>query len=72
MEFTTVNSTHDEIAEAIRGAHGKDVTKECSIVYLGQAIIGIAEDTEILERNVKCPHYSWINIGRDCYLAIVK
>lgn len=72
MEFTTLNSTHDEMAEAIRGAWGKDVLKDCTLVYAGQFIIGIAKDIEILEKNAKCPHYSWIEIGKGCFLAIVK
>ena len=52
MEFITVNSTHDELAEAARGVWGKDVLKDCSLVYFGQGIVGIADNVEILEKNV--------------------
>ena len=72
MEFTTLNSTHDEIVEAIRGVWGKDVLKDCTLVYAGQIIIGIADNTEILDRNVKCSHYEWNEIGNGCFLSILK
>ena len=72
MEFTTLNSTHDEIVEAIRGVWGKDVMKDCTLVYAGQVIFGIAESTEILDRNAKCSHYPWNEIGTNCYMAVVK
>ena len=72
MEFTTVNSTHDEIAEAIRGVWGKDVLKDCSLVYFGQGVVGIADNVEILDKNVKCSHYDWQPIGDRIYFAVVK
>lgn len=72
MEFTTLNSTHDEIVEAIRGVWGKDVLKDCTLVYFGQGIIGLANDTETLNKNVKCNHYDWIELATGCYLAILK
>jgi len=72
MEFTTLNSTHEEMAEAIRGAWGKDATKDCTLVYIGQAVIGLAKDVETLNTNVKCNHYDWIQLANGCFLAILK
>lgn len=72
MEFTTLNSTHDEIAEAIRGVWGKDIMKDCSFVYCGQLIIGMGDNTTLLDKNVKCPHTDWVEIGNKCWLAILK
>lgn len=72
MEFTTFATKHEDLAEALKGVWGKDVYKDCSLVYCGQLIIGIAEDTEILDKNVKCSHYSWEKIGDNVYLSILK
>lgn len=72
MEFTTVNSNHEELAEATRGAWGKDVLKDCSFVYFGQGVIGIGDSVEILDKNVKCNHYDWHPLGNRVYFAIVK
>lgn len=72
MELTTFNSTHEELAEAVRGAWGKDVLPGCTLVYTGQVIFGMAETTEILDKNARCSHYPWINIGTGCYLAVIK
>lgn len=72
MEFVGINTTHDELTEAIRGLYGKDILKDCSFAYCGQLIIGIGENTTILDNNVKCKHTEWINIGEKCWLAILK
>lgn len=72
MEFTTLNSTHEELAEAIRGVWGKKISKECSIVYLGNLIVGIAASTYILEKEVGANHYPWKEIGEGVYLAVTK
>ncbi len=72
MEFTTLNSTHEELAEAVRGVWGKDVGKDFSLVYFGQGIVGIADSVEVLERNVKCSHHDWQPIGDRVYFAVVK
>ncbi len=72
MEFTSLNSTHEELAEAVRGVWGKDVHKDCSLVYFGQGIVGIADSVEVLERNVKCSHHDWQPIGDRVYFAVVK
>ena len=71
MEFTTLNSTHEELAEAVRGVWGKDVHKDCSLVYFGQGIVGVG-DPAVLEKNVKCSHYEWQQIGERVYFAVVK
>lgn len=72
MEFTTLNSTHDELAEAIRGVWGKKVEKDCSFVYLGQAVLGIAASTYILDKKCAVPHYDWHQIGSDTFIAILR
>ena len=72
MEFTTVNSTHEELAEATRGVWGKDVLRDCSIVYFGQGIIGIADNVTTLDKNVKCSHYEWEQIGDNVFFAVLK
>lgn len=71
MEFTTLNSNHEELAEAVRGAWGKDVGKDFSLVYFGQGIVGVG-DPAVLEKNVKCSHYEWQQIGERVYFAVVK
>lgn len=72
MELTTLNSTHDEIAEAIRGCWGRDVTKESTIVYAGQLIVGQAETTEILDKQVKVKHKDWIPVGENLYITFLN
>lgn len=72
MEITTSFTNHNDLAEAVRGYWGKDIGKNFSFVYFGQAVIGIADSTEILDKECKCNHYPWINIGDKTYLAILK
>lgn len=71
MEFTTSFTNHEDLAEALRGVWGKDVLEDCSFVYFGQGIIGIG-DLEILDKNCKCKHGDWINIGNKTYFSILK
>ena len=72
MEFTTLNSTHEELAEAIRGVWGKKIGKNFAVVYLGNVIIGIAASTYILDKEVGANHYEWKEIGEGVYLALTK
>ncbi|MBR6457078.1 MAG: hypothetical protein IKS71_00640 [Bacteroidales bacterium] len=72
MEITSFNSTHDELAEATRGYWGKDVLKDCTLVYCGQIVFGVAKDTATLDKNAKCPHYDWNLIGSGCWMAVIK
>jgi hypothetical protein len=72
MEFTTINTPHEELAEALRGCHGKKVEKDCSFVYLGQAVIGIGKSTYILDKACGVPHHEWHQIGNDVFFAILR
>lgn len=72
MEFVGINTTHEELTEAIRGVYGKDILKDCSFVYCGHLIIGSGKTTEILDKNCKVNHTPWQKIGDDLYLAILK
>ena len=72
MEMTTLNSTHDEITEAIRGCWGKDTTKETTIVYVGQLIVGLGENTEILDKQVRVKHKDWIPVGENLYITFLN
>lgn len=72
MEITTLNSTHEELAEAVRGVWGKDVTKDATIVYAGQLIVANGEDLEKINKNVKCKHKQWIEIGEHCWMTVVE
>lgn len=72
MEFTTLNSSLEDIAEAVKGAWGKDILKDCSFVYCGHLVIGSGKTTEILDKNCKVNHTPWQQIGDELYLAILK
>jgi len=72
MEITTSYTSHEDLAEATRGYWGKDVGKDFSLVYFGQAVIGQADNSDILEKECKCAHYRWVEIGNNTYLAILK
>jgi len=72
MEFTTQNTSHEELAEALRGCHGKKVEKDCSFVYLGQAVLAIGKSTYILDKSVGVAHGPWHQIGDDVFFAILR
>lgn len=72
MEITTLNSTHDELAEAVRGIWGKDILKDCKFVYCGNIVFGFGNNTEVLDKNVKCSHYEWSKINDNLYCAIIR
>lgn len=72
MEFITPNSSQQELADALRGCHGKKVEKDCSFVYLGQAVIGIGASTYILDKSVGVAHGPWHQLGPDTFLAILR
>lgn len=71
MEITTSYTNHDDLADALRGAHGKDVGQDYKISYLGTVIVGQGK-MEVLDKNCKIKHYEWQAIGTDLYLAFVK
>lgn len=71
MEILNPYSQPDEIADAIKGYWGKEVTKDYSIVYVGQAVIGIG-DVAILNKKCAVKHYDWQSIGDNIWIAIVK
>jgi hypothetical protein len=71
MEFITYNSTHEEIADGIRGVYGKKIDKDCSIVYLGNAIIAIG-DLDKIKKSVECKTSEWISIGNNVYISIYE
>lgn len=72
MEFITSYSDTKDLADALKGCHGKEVTKDYQFVYCGQMIIGMADNTDILDKNCKCKHYDWKAIGNKVWLAIIK
>lgn len=72
MEFITPNSNPQEIADALRGCHGKKVEKDCSFVYLGQAILGIGKSTYILDKSVGVAHGPWYQLSEDVFFAILR
>lgn len=72
MEMTTLNSTHEELAEATRGCWGKDVSKDTTIVYVGQLIVANGKDLETINKEVKAGHKEWIEIGDHCWMTVLK
>ena len=72
MEFTTNNSTHEELADALRGVHGKDVGKDFAFIYLGQGVIGMADNTATLDKHVGVDHYSWIQLADKVWVAVCR
>ena len=72
MEFTTSYTNHDDLAEATRGLHGKDIGKDYKIVAVENIIIGFAENTEILDKHVAAKHDVWTQIGNNVYITILK
>lgn len=71
MEIISYKSNLGEISDAIKGAYGKHVDKDCKIVYFGQGIIGIGDKT-ILDKKVGISHYEWIELAEGVYFSIVK
>lgn len=72
MEYVGINTTHDDLVEAVKGTYGKDVLIDCSFAYCGTVVFGFGKNTEILDKNCKCKHYDWKRIGDDVYIAILK
>ena len=71
MEILNPFSTNEDIADAVKGSWGKEVTKDYSVVYCGQLVIGIGEKS-ILDKYCAVKHYDWVSIGDNVWLAIVK
>lgn len=75
MEILNPFSKTDEVAEAIRGAWGKDcgeyMGKPFKLIYCGQVIFGLGEKN-VLEKKCSVSHYDWEEIGSNVYLAVVK
>lgn len=72
MEFTTSYTNHNDLAEATKGIHGKEVGKDYTIVCVENLIIGIAANTDILDKKVTSQHYEWKQIGNGVYLSVLK
>lgn len=72
MEIITSFSNHEDIADAIKGSYGKEIGKDYKLVYIGNVIIGMADNTTILDKNCKQKHYEWIEIGEKLFLAFCK
>lgn len=72
MEYVGINTTHDDLVEAVKGTYGKDVLTDCSFAYCGTVVFGFGKNTEILDKNCKCKHYDWKRIGDDVYISILK
>lgn len=72
MEMTTSFTNHEDLAEATRGIHGKEIGKDYKIVCIENLIIGIAENTDILDKHITTRHYEWNQIGTNTYLTILK
>lgn len=72
MEYVGINTTHDDLVEAVKGTYGKDVLTDCSFAYCGMVVFGFGKNTEILDKNCKCKHYDWKKIGDGVYISILK
>lgn len=72
MEYVGINTTHDDLVEAVKGTYGKDVLTDCSFAYCGMVVFGFGKNTEILDKNCKCKHYDWKQIGDGVYISILK
>jgi hypothetical protein len=72
MEFVTHNSNVEQLADAMRGVHGKHVSKDFSFLYLGQGVLGVADSTDILDRHVGVAHHEWLRLGDRVWFAICK
>lgn len=72
MEYVGINTSHDDLVEAVKGTYGKDVLTDCSFAYCGMVVFGFGENTEILDKNCKCKHYDWKRIGDGVYISILK
>lgn len=72
MEYVGINTTHDDLVEAVKGTYGKDVLTDCSFAYCGTVVFGFGKNTEILDKNCKCKHYDWKKIGDGVYISILK
>lgn len=71
MEIINPYSDSKDMADAIKGYWGKEVSKDCTIVYCGQVMIGIG-DVEVLEKKCAARHYDWEQIGGNIYIAVIK
>lgn len=71
MEFVTFNTEPHELAEALRGAYGKHVDKDCQIVFFGNAAIGIGVPS-VLDKRIGVSHYDWKQIGDNVWFCVLK
>lgn len=71
MEIISFNSKADDIAEAIRGPHGKETYSDCSIIYLGIIVIVIGS-LESAIKKLKCKHSDWEQIGDKVWISVIQ
>jgi hypothetical protein len=71
MDLVSFNSENKDIAEAVRGAWGKEVTTETKIVYCGQIVFAIGKLDDI-KKQCKQTVYDWISIGSDAYMGVIQ
>lgn len=73
MEYVGINTSHDDLVEAVKGMYGKDIYKECQFVYSGQLVYGFGtNDTTLLDKKCKVSHYDWYKLANNVYIAIIK
>ena len=70
MEIISFNSKNEDIAEAIRGPHGKEIYSDCSIIYLGTIVIVIG-NLESAIKKLKCKHTDWESLSDRVWMAVV-
>lgn len=71
MELLSFNSKEQDIADALKGAWGKEVYEECSLVYCGHIVwaFGALED---IKKRAKQQVYSWKQVADGIYVGIIK
>lgn len=71
MDIINFNSKNEEIAEAVRGSWGKEVTSDTKIVYCGQIVFAIGK-LEDIKKQCKQTVYEWVSIGSNAYMGVLK
>ena len=71
MDLVSFNSENKDIAEAVRGAWGKEVYDDVKFVYCGQIIFAVGSLSDI-QKQCKQTVYEWIEIGNNSYMGIIQ
>lgn len=71
MDLLSFNSETKDIAEAVRGAWGKEVYENTKFVYCGQIVFAIGNLDDI-KKQCKQTVYDWISIGTNAYMGVIK